>query len=347
MEHTSGFGRISHITFCPAARRRAGLRLPGHACFGSARLRTLMGGGLLAACMVLGACAQQSASQATPAAQDAAVNAQTTIKQGKTADMENTMTAIDTDQVSAPDEKEVIYHTYLDKVDGSSPYKIQNDSYASFWFGQRYEVDGEQYYTGFTYATAERFGEDAQDHVPAPGDKVTIGQATFKRAGAGAAKPWDFVGSDEAVGETGAFDQADPVKKDGAKVVTHQTADGDYLIAVPTESLQSGSLLSHYEIFVRNAREKSGHYAGEWNYYGQVYVGADNQGACGAEGTEPCAKSVGQMTFVDRQGSLPQIHVQFSGTEIVSPGKTRTLGAEDGRVYVFDTQTKRYIPTPS
>lgn len=300
----------------------------------------------LAGCVLLGACKPQQEANRDASAKSAGAGTSEAIHQTNSNRVGKTMDSANADTIAPPDEKEVVYFTYLDKVDGSSPYKIQNDSYVTFWFGNQYDIDGQRYYTGFTYATAERFGEDAQNQDPGPEDKVTIGQATFKRAESGAAKPWDFVGNQEYVGETGAFDHADNLKE-GGRILEHKMPDGDYLIAVPTQSLQSGVELSNYELFVRDAQESGTHLAGNWNYYGQVYVGADNASSCGPDGDAPCVKSTGRIKFVDRPGQLPEIHVQFSGNEIASPGKTRTLGAEDGRVYVFDAQKKLYTPKPS
>lgn len=47
---------------------------------------------------------------------------------------------------------------------------------------------------------------------------------------------------------------------------------------------------------------------------------------------------------MDRGAAPPDVHVQYSGTALAGSGQARTLGAEDGRVYVFDVDKKRYIP---
>lgn len=240
----------------------------------------------------------------------------------------------------APEPGEVLYWTYMDKGDGSSAYKIQNDAFATFWFGVEYSIAGEHIYTGFSYATAQRFGEDAKHHEPQPDDKVTIGEASFVRQPEGAGKKWKFRGNNEYLGEAGSFDHLDPYAKDG-KIILHAIDKEKFLIAVPTESLQSGSMLSYYVIFSRVPEQS------RWTYLGQVYAGADNGAACGPDGTEPCAKSTGKLSFVDKGSDLPEIHVEMSGAEVSGPGKTRTLGAEDGRVYVFDAEKKSYNPTKS
>jgi len=241
-----------------------------------------------------------------------------------------------------PKPGEVLYFTYMDKGDGSSAYKIQNDSFATFWFGIEYQTKGKHYYTGFTYATPERFGEDAKHHEPTPDDKVTIGMASFSRKPPGSAKPWEFEGNDESLGDTGAFDRADTFVANG-KVLLYVLHGDDFMIAAPTQSTQGGSTISNYEIFARiKDPEDSG-----WSYLGQVYIGSDNADSCGPDGTEPCAKSTGNLKFVDKGGAMPEIHIEMSGTEVSGPGKTRTLGAQDGGVYVFDAKTKRYNPTKS
>lgn len=241
-----------------------------------------------------------------------------------------------------PKPGEVLYFTYMDKGDGSSAYKIQNDSFATFWFGIEYQAGGKHHYTGFTYATPERFGEDAKHHEPTPDDKVTVGMASFSRNPPGSAKPWEFEGNDESLGDTGAFDHADAFVVNG-KVLLHALHGDDFIVAAPTQSTQGGSTISNYEIFARiKDPEDSG-----WSYLGQVYMGSDNADSCGPDGTEPCAKSTGNLKFVDKGGAMPEIHVEMSGTEVSGPGKTRTLGAQDGGVYVFDAKAKRYNPTKS
>lgn len=241
-----------------------------------------------------------------------------------------------------PKPGEVLYFTYMDKGDGSSAYKIQNDSFATFWFGIEYQSGGKHHYTGFTYATPERFGEDAKHHSAAPDDKVTIGMASFSRNPPGSAKLWEFEGNDESLGDTGAYDHADAFMENG-KVLLHPLHGDDFIVAAPTESAEGGRTTSNYEIFARiKDPEDSG-----WSYLGQVYMGSDNEQSCGPDGTEPCAKSTGTLIFVDKGSAMPEIHVQMSGTTISGPDKTRTLGAQDGEVYVFDAKTKKYNPTKS
>ena len=40
---------------------------------------------------------------------------------------------------------------------------------------------------------------------------------------------------------------------------------------------------------------------------------------------------------------LPQVTVQFTGTTISGPGKTRKLGAADAVAYTYDAARKEYV----
>lgn len=291
------------------------------------------------------ACKPQASPQPQKSSQESSVQVGTAAKaptNGEAMNQPANTSSIQLLDVSkdVPSPGEVLYWTYMDKGDGSSAYKIQNDAFATYWFGVEYILGSEHRYTGFSYATPQRFGEDAKHHDPTPDDKVSIGEATFIRLPPGSSKQWKIADNDEYLGETGAFDHADGYVKNG-KIILHAMDATRFLIAVPTESQQSGSTLSNYEIFSREPEQS------KWTYLGQVYVGGDNGGACGPSGTEPCVKSTGKLNFVDKGKEFPEIHVEMSGTEVSGPGKTRTLGAEDGRVYVFDAEKKSYNPTKS
>ena len=232
----------------------------------------------------------------------------------------------------------VLYFTYLDEGDGSTAYKLRNDAWASFWFGYRYVQDGHDQYVGFTYATRQRFGEEADGYDPGPGDRVYVGQATFRRTAPGSAKPWLFVGNNEYLGETGSFERSDQPVAD-ARIQVHVTASGDRLIAVPMHGYQAGVDIHTAKLFLRDAK------SGDWALVGDVFTGSDTGDlADGSDDGIPAASSRGSISFVDRGAAPPDVHVQYSGTALAGSGQARTLGAEDGRVYVFDVDKKRYIP---
>lgn len=242
------------------------------------------------------------------------------------------------DTVLPPRPGSVLYFTYLDEGDGRTAYKIRNDAWASFWFGYRYVQDGHDEYVGFSHTTRQRFGAEAENHDPGPGDRVCVGQATFRRTAPGSGKPWLFVGNDEYLGETGSFERADTPVAD-ARIQVHVTANGDRLIAVAMHGYQAGVDIHTAKLFLRRAD------SGEWSLVGDLFTGSDTSDLDDGSGEGiPAASSRGTLSFVDRGALPPDVHVQYSGTAVAGPGQARTLGAEDGKVYVYDGEKKRYIP---
>ncbi|UUE99652.1 hypothetical protein NDY24_07920 [Xanthomonas hortorum pv. pelargonii] len=60
----------------------------------------------------------------------------------------------------APYAGSVLYLIYGVDGDGATSHEIDNGAMATFWGGQHFDLDGRHYYTGFAYATPNKYGND-------------------------------------------------------------------------------------------------------------------------------------------------------------------------------------------
>ncbi len=247
-------------------------------------------------------------------------------------------------QAAPPDAASVLYAIHQIDGKGKTSYEVANGSIATYWFGHAFELAGTRYYTGFVWETAERYGKPGEDDI-APTTPVNLSEATFILDNPGSPRPWKFRGMEATIGEFGAYERAPDVDPN-RKPVEHRTASGKLVLAVPTETFENGITLSGYAILVFTPPEKRQDEAKDnvWAYAGNVLAGEDNGPACADGDVMPCTRSDGVLGFsADGNADLPLLTVQFTGTTISGPGKTRKLGTADAVTYAYDTARKAYV----
>lgn len=247
--------------------------------------------------------------------------------------------------VPPPTPDSLLYLIYQRDGDGATSYPIANGAWVSWWHGHAFELGGKHYYTGFAYATGERFPADGE-HTPGPGDHVDLAHATLQLTDPGAARPWTFLGAEPFIGRFGAYDRGNEVDE-GRASREFRTDDGRLVLAVPTWSLQSGERIDSFDVFVFDPADEVPVGSKRWTYVGNVPSGADNRASCGEEARmTPCVASTGVLGFMPSDaGPMPRITIQRSGTIVDGPGRTRALTEADSVEYTFSEGQGAYIPT--
>ncbi|MCL1635111.1 hypothetical protein M2650_10795 [Luteimonas sp. SX5] len=241
--------------------------------------------------------------------------------------------------LSPPEPSEVLRAIYKKEGDGSSSYDIGNEVWVSYWYGHAYRVAGHQYFTGFAYNTEASSGDGAEGS--APGDLVSISQATYAISPKGSVTVWEFVSEEHGIGRFGGRGRANAIEENH-EPITHLAAGGVYMLAVPTWYLEGGTRISVSEVFLLN-RERH-----KWQYLGSVSTGEDNSAGCADGGSEdeglpPCAVNIGKLEFYQRPGeTMPSIRVVRKGRVVDTRGKTRELDSLDVYEYVYDQVTSKY-----
>lgn len=229
--------------------------------------------------------------------------------------------------------------------DGSASYEIENGSVATFWFGHAFELGGVGYYTGFVAETPEKYSDAEKDADLAPDAQVTLSQATFSLADAGAARPWAFEMAEFSIGKFGAYERANAID-DQRKPQTYKTPDGKFVLAVPTWSLSGGVRVDAFDLFAFDPADLSAAKQTHWTYLGEIAAGEDNGASCDEEDAgAPCARSFGALSFEPHGEDLPLIHVALSGTRVVAVGELRTLGPADALEYRHVPAQNQYQPS--
>lgn len=251
--------------------------------------------------------------------------------------------------IAPPSPGAVLDAIYDERGDGSDSYEVANGSVASFWYGYEFDFGGKRYYSGFAYATPEKYGKDRDEDLPAPDAQVTLSQATFERSG-DAAQPWTLLGSQPSLGEFGRYERAPSVDKtrEIARFVT--AGDGEVLAVPSSQSINEGISAHYYDLFVRTHSDELPGNPGPWRYAGNVDAGSDNADGCATDAIDaktlpPCVSSKGAIAFQAAGDALPQIAVAMTGTEISGPGQVRTLDGGDRALYRYDDKTQAYRPT--
>lgn len=245
--------------------------------------------------------------------------------------------------IAPPDAASVLYAIHQIDGKGASSYEVANGSIATYWYGHAFELEGTQYFTGFVWETAERYGKPGEENV-GPETQVNLSEATFILANPSSERPWKFRGMEATIGEFGAFEQP-PEVDTRRKAIEHRTASGKLILAVPTEAFDNGITISGYTILVFTPPEKRQDESKDkvWAYAGNVLAGEDNGPACADGDVMPCTRSDGELVFSPNPNSeLPLLTVQFTGTTISGPGKTRKLGAADAVTYAYDSARMQY-----
>ncbi|CTP82963.1 hypothetical protein A6R71_14135 [Xanthomonas translucens pv. arrhenatheri] len=283
--------------------------------------------------LLLGACtdkqpaAAPAAAQAPPAASASAAPA-----------------AVQSDPVAVevPAPGRVLDDIYGHKGDGSASYTIDNNALASFWYGDRFDLGGKHYYTGFANAGPGKYGKPEEEN-PDPAVGVSISQATYVLDRADGKPTWTLFHAQRWVGDFGSNEKADTLDQK-RKPQSTQTKDGHLLLALPTTRFADGITSSGFAVFTFDPNKNDlGDYKG-WVYLGTVATGEDNGAACDDQGTMKCAASTGTLSFEPGSGPMPGLRVAMSGTAIAGPGKVRSLGPADVVSYTYDAAKQQYTP---
>lgn len=243
--------------------------------------------------------------------------------------------------VTPPDAPTVMYAIYQIDGKGADSYEVANGSIATYWFGHAFELNGTQYFTGFTWDTRERYGQPGEDEA-GPDTQVNLAEATFTLTGSSAERPWKFRGMEHTIGMFGAYERPEAVDT-RRKPLEYRTPAGKLVLAVPTQGFDNGTSFEGYALFVFNIGPRDELKDKVWTYVGSILTGDDNSAACADGDVMPCVAKTGKLTFAAQPGSdMPKLTVTPSGTEIAGPGKTRQLGAADAVTYVYDAAGKQY-----
>ncbi|MEN4918504.1 hypothetical protein ABE485_07515 [Achromobacter spanius] len=246
--------------------------------------------------------------------------------------------------IAPPDGGTVLYFIHQIDGKGATSYEVANRSIATYWFGHAFELEGTRYFTGFAWETAERYGKPGEDDI-APTTPVNLSEATFILANPTSDRPWKFRGMEPTIGEFGAYERA-PEVDTTRKPLEYRTASGKLVLAVPTETFENGITIGAYTLLVFTPPEKRQDESKDkvWAYAGNVLTGEDNGPACADGDVMPCTHSDGALTFsANGNNEMPLVTVQFTGTTISGPGKTRKLGAADAVTYAYDATRKEFV----
>lgn len=239
---------------------------------------------------------------------------------------------------SPPAPGRILADIYEQKGDGSASYALDDGTVVEFWHGERFELGGKRYYTGF----ADHVSKAALDKdAPAPDMGVGITQSTYVADIVDGEPVWKPFRSQADMGSFGAYWKADRI--DPARATQrYRTNAGHLVLAIPTVRPTDGVKSSGFAILLFDPAK--GMYQG-WQYMGTVPTGEDNGTSCDDEGTVKCAASTGTLSFVaPKSGTIPTLRVAMQGTAIAGPGRIRTLGAGDAKTYIYDNRYRTYQP---
>jgi hypothetical protein len=268
-----------------------------------------------------------------PAQRSADTTEQATSPQNKEEDMS---------ELKPPSADSVLYFIYQRDGDGAVSYKIDGGATVSYWYGHEFDLDSKHYFTGFG-AKTQGEGPDGDDGMMDP-ERVAISQATFTRVEKDGKQAWSKPDTDGYLGEFGRLGRADEVDT-SRKAHGYATADGRYVLAVPTRDFMNGEEVQSFAMFLFDPDGKDALSFRQWGYVGSVRVGGDNQAACSDGHVMPCTASTGDLAFEPASdGGLPALKVTPSGNTNAGPGKVRTLGPADAVTYRFDANAERYTP---
>ncbi len=279
---------------------------------------------LVSLAVLAGGCDAQAPRPADATAQDAA-------PQQKDQDMS---------ELKPPSADSVLYFIYQRDGDGAVSYKVDGGATVSYWYGHAFELNGKHYFTGFgTRSVGE--GPEGDNGMMDP-EHVAISQATFTRVEKDGKVEWSKPDTDGYVGEFGRLGRADEIDT-SRKAQGYATADGRYVLAVPTRDFMNGEEVQSFAMFLFDPDGKDALSFRLWGYVGSVRVGGDNQAACSDGQVMPCTASTGDLAFEPASdGGLPALKVTPSGNTNAGSGKVRALGPADAVTYRFDANAERY-----
>jgi len=269
-----------------------------------------------------------------------AISASATPQEAKAApaasqEKDDSMTAL-----KPPSPDSVLYFVYQRDGDGAHSFQVEGGDVISYWYGFPFEVQGENYFTGFTTRSTGPEGPDSESKTMEPG-RVAIGQVTLVEAVQSEQQGWSQIATDGYVGEFGESDQPETVDP-SRKAASHELSDGRLILGVPTRLFNDGIATPSYAMFVFDRKGLPQEPFRLWTYAGTIQAGSDNSAAC-EDGVLTCAVSTGVVSFEPTStDAMPTIRVELSGEAVTGPGQTRALGPEDALTYKFDANAGRY-----
>ncbi|MEA5124706.1 hypothetical protein [Xanthomonas floridensis] len=237
-----------------------------------------------------------------------------------------------------------LYLIYGMDGNGATSYEIDNGAVATFWCGQHFDLDGKHYYTGFAYATPNKYGRDAEETFPDPDQGVSISQATFLLVAPGSERPWMLFHAQQYVGTFGTHECAD-TRDEKRPTQSFVLSNGHLLLAVPTSSFNNGVSSTAFALFTFDpVKNDLGDYQG-WTYHGTLAAGEDNGASSDEEGSVPHVSSTGSLRVHPASDALmPTLEVVLQGTVVAGSGKARVLDAADAVRYGYDEASVQYTP---
>ena len=249
----------------------------------------------------------------------------------------------DMSELKPPSADSVLYFIYQRDGDGAVSYQVDGGATVSYWYGHAFDLNGKHYFAGFG-SKSEGEGPEGENGMMDDPEHVAISQATFTRVEKDGKVEWSKPDTDGYVGEFGRLGRADEVDT-SRKAQGYATADGRYVLAVPTRDFMNGEEVQSFAMFLFDPDGKDALSFRQWGYVGSVRVGGDNQAACSDGHVMPCTASTGDLAFEPASdGGLPALKVTPSGNANAGPGKVRTLGPADAVTYRFDANAERYTP---
>lgn len=231
-----------------------------------------------------------------------------------------------------PASAQVITDLYPDATDTDydGRYTLRDGRAAWYWQGHDFSIGDRRYAVAFV--AADLAAGKGDDMATGP---VAIAQATYVLADG----KWQNTGKSLDIGRFGADGEA-PTRVEGGEVTSTLTANGRYLMAVPTWSLEGGGVEMHaVQVFAFDST------ANTWRGLGSLYTGENDDAGC-IEGKTvsgaACSSNAGALHFETTVSSLPDIVVTRSGTTMDSNGTVRRLEAADTIRYVYASNAAGY-----
>ncbi|MCH6482397.1 hypothetical protein MMG85_02275 [Pseudoxanthomonas sp. LH2527] len=246
----------------------------------------------------------------------------------------------DMSELKPPSADSVLYFIYQRDGDGAVSYRVDGGATVSYWYGHAFDLNGKHYFAGFG-SKSEGEGPEGENGMMDDPEHVAISQATFTRVEKDGKVEWSKPDTDGYVGEFGRLGRADEVDT-SRKAQGYATADGRYVLAVPTRDFMNGEEVQSFALFLFDPDNVDKLRFRQWGYVGSVPVSRENSAACDDSQVMPCVASTGSLTFEPAGEGLPRLKVSSKGTTIASPGKVREMTAADAVTYTFDEASEHY-----
>lgn len=236
-----------------------------------------------------------------------------------------------------PTPDSILYMIYQFDGDGASNYKIPGGATVAYWYGYAFNFKGKDYFVGFASKTNDEGGDLHADlEYEMEDGRVSVSQATFVKNEKGDA--WLSPDIDGYIGEFGRDDKAVTVDR-SRHAVSHETADGRFILAVPSSVPVEGEDVPGYEVFlfdpgnVDNLKKFR-----SWGYLGSIKAGEDGASSCEGQQGRQCRHAAVHFSFdKEMDAGLPRLRITFAGV-----GSSPAQQEERVIVYRFDEASNQY-----